>query len=151
MRKNWGWTGKGLAAVIAAVLLGAPQFAVARQRCDDDGYSRRDTQNSRYRENRGDYRNSGYGYDRYRNSGYDQYRNSSYNDSGYYNNGYGYGDYPATRSAGQSAAIIGGSAAAGAVVGGLSGGKKGAIIGAAVGGVGGLIYDRTTRNDQRRW
>ena len=43
--------------------------------------------------------------------------------------------------------IIGGSAGAGAAVGGLTGGKKGAGIGAAAGGLGGLIYDLATRKN----
>jgi hypothetical protein len=41
--------------------------------------------------------------------------------------------------------IVGGSAGAGTTIGALAGGKKGAGVGAAVGGVGGLIYDLTTR------
>jgi hypothetical protein len=51
-------------------------------------------------------------------------------------------------------AIVGGSAAAGAVIGGLAGGGKGAALGAVVGGVGGLIVDRATRDRDRygrRW
>jgi len=50
------------------------------------------------------------------------------------------------RSWEKEALIIGGSAGAGAAIGGLAGGKKGAGIGAAAGGVGGLIYDLATRN-----
>ena len=49
-----------------------------------------------------------------------------------------------TRSKKKSAAIIGGSAGAGAAIGALAGGGKGAAIGAIAGGVGGLIYDRKT-------
>ena len=49
------------------------------------------------------------------------------------------------RSWEKEALIIGGSAAAGAGIGALAGGKKGAGIGAATGGVAGLIYDLTTR------
>lgn len=41
--------------------------------------------------------------------------------------------------------IVGGSAGAGAAIGGLAAGKKGAGVGAAAGGVGGLIYDLITR------
>jgi hypothetical protein len=41
--------------------------------------------------------------------------------------------------------IIGGSAAGGALIGGLAGGGKGAGIGALVGGGGGFLYDRLTR------
>jgi hypothetical protein len=43
-----------------------------------------------------------------------------------------------------SAAIVAGSAAGGALIGGLAGGGKGAAIGALVGGGGGLVYDRLT-------
>ncbi len=49
------------------------------------------------------------------------------------------------RSPQKRAAIIGGSAAGGALVGGLAGGGKGALIGAGVGGAGGYLYDRATR------
>jgi hypothetical protein len=48
------------------------------------------------------------------------------------------------RSFRHSAEIVGGSAAAGAVIGALAGGGKGAAIGALVGGGGGLVYDRAT-------
>jgi hypothetical protein len=50
------------------------------------------------------------------------------------------------RSWEKEALIIGGSAAGGAGIGALAGGKKGAAIGAAAGGIGGLIYDLTTRD-----
>ena len=43
-----------------------------------------------------------------------------------------------------SAAIVGGSAAGGALIGALAGGGKGAAIGALAGGGGGLVYDRAT-------
>jgi len=49
------------------------------------------------------------------------------------------------RSVKKSAAIIGSSAAVGAGVGALSGGKKGALIGAAIGGGGAAIWDQITR------
>lgn len=45
----------------------------------------------------------------------------------------------------QEALIIGGSAAAGAGIGAVAGGKKGAAIGAVSGGVAGLVYDLATR------
>ena len=48
------------------------------------------------------------------------------------------------RSTAKSAAIIGGSAAAGAAIGGLAGGGKGAAIGALSGGAAGTVYDRMT-------
>jgi hypothetical protein len=54
-----------------------------------------------------------------------------------------------TRSGRKSAAIIGGSAAAGAITGALVKGKKGAIIGGVVGGAAGTVYDRKTRKKKR--
>ena len=48
------------------------------------------------------------------------------------------------RSFHKSAAIVGGSAAGGALIGALAGGGKGAAIGALAGGGGGLVYDRLT-------
>ena len=49
------------------------------------------------------------------------------------------------RSVKKSVAIIGGSAAAGAGIGALAGGKKGALIGAAIGGGGAAVWDQITR------
>ena len=48
-----------------------------------------------------------------------------------------------------SAAIVGGGAAAGAVIGALAGGGKGAAIGALAGGGSGLVYDRLTHKKVR--
>lgn len=49
------------------------------------------------------------------------------------------------RSVKKSAAIIAGSAAAGAGIGAVAKGKKGALIGAAIGGGGAAIWDQITR------
>jgi hypothetical protein len=49
------------------------------------------------------------------------------------------------RTWGKTAMIIGGSAASGAGVGGIVGGKKGALIGAAIGGGAASIYEATKR------
>jgi hypothetical protein len=49
------------------------------------------------------------------------------------------------RSWGKTAMIVGGSAASGAGVGGIVGGKKGALIGAAIGGGAASIYEATQR------
>ena len=49
------------------------------------------------------------------------------------------------RSVKKSAVIIGSSAAVGAGVGAVTGGKKGALIGAAIGGGGAAIWDQVTR------
>ena len=50
-----------------------------------------------------------------------------------------------TRSKTKTALIIGGSAASGAGLGGIVGGKKGALIGAALGGGAASIYEATRR------
>lgn len=49
------------------------------------------------------------------------------------------------RSKTKTALVIGGSAASGAGVGGMFGGKKGALIGAALGGGAASIYEATRR------
>jgi len=59
-------------------------------------------------------------------------------------------------SGGEKTAIIGGSAVAGAVIGGLLGGKKGAVIGGllgAGGGTGVVVYKDQNDNDRygRNW
>jgi hypothetical protein len=51
-----------------------------------------------------------------------------------------------TRSKAKTALIIGGSAASGAGVGAIVGGKKGALIGAAIGGGAASIYEATKRH-----
>lgn len=52
------------------------------------------------------------------------------------------------RSLAKEALIVGGSAGAGAAIGGVAGGGKGAAIGAVSGGVAGLVYDLATRDKQ---
>ena len=54
-------------------------------------------------------------------------------------------DVPAQRSWTKTAMIVGGSAASGAGVGGLVGGKKGALVGAAIGGGAASIYEAAKR------
>jgi len=54
--------------------------------------------------------------------------------------------YVRRRSKGKQAAIIGGSAAGGALIGGLAGGGKGALIGGAIGAGGGALYNHHTRD-----
>ncbi len=139
-----------LVALMATGLLGLPEAAEARDRCDRNGRNDRSGRYSSQQRYSG-YRNDGYyrNDSSYRNDGY--YRNNNngyYRDSGYYGDDY---RYEQPRSAGKSAAIIGGGAAAGAAVGAMTGGKKGALIGAAVGGIGGLVYDRSTRNRRSGW
>jgi hypothetical protein len=146
------WNRMAITAALGLATMGAP-LASARDRCDRDY--------GRYQSNYSRYDNRGYG------GGYSNYRGSSYRSSGYqtYSSpSYGYrtndyGRYPEYRSPGASAAIIGGSAAAGAVVGGIAGGGKGAAIGAVAGGIGGVVIDQATKprnnyrnnNYGRRW
>ena len=52
---------------------------------------------------------------------------------------------PPVRSVKKSVAIIAGSTAAGAVVGGLVKGKKGAVVGGIVGGGAATVWDQVTR------
>ncbi len=52
---------------------------------------------------------------------------------------------PPTRSVKKSVAIIAGSTAAGAVVGGLTKGKKGAVVGGLIGGGAATVWDQVTR------
>ena len=59
-----------------------------------------------------------------------------------------YAERKPVRSKTKSAVIIGSTAAAGAGVGALMGGKKGAIIGAVAGGGGALIWDQVTRRQK---
>ncbi len=58
-------------------------------------------------------------------------------------------EYVTNRKFSHSAAIVGGSAAAGAAIGALAGGGKGAAIGALAGGGGGFVYDRLTHKKVR--
>ena len=163
MAERTKWTRMGLAGALSVAMLGGPQIASAGDRCYRDRYYSAPTYQSYYssgddRDYSRDYRgygyqngayyNNGYNDNRYYNDGYynNEYRDYSYRDNRYHNGEY----YRAPRSAGKSAAIIGGGAAAGATFGAIAGGGKGAAIGAAIGGIGGLIYDSATRNRDRR-
>ena len=86
--------------------------------------------------------------DRYQNySNRYEYRDRSYYDRGFYGDR---GNYGHERGRRRSAAIIGGSAAAGAAIGGITHGGKGAAIGALSGGALGFIYDRLSRRHEWR-
>jgi hypothetical protein len=91
-----------------------------------------------------------HGYDReqdYRHAHYvpnDRYHG---NDRDYDNR---YLDYCRDNHAGRSAAIIGGSAAAGALIGAAADRGQGAAIGAIIGGIGGFIADQSVRHHDRR-
>jgi len=80
--------------------------------------------------------------DRYReNERFSQ--NDRYRDGGYRLEG--------RRPFDHSAAIVGGGAAVGAIIGGLAGNGKGAAIGALSGGAAGLIYNRLIRQHAGRY
>jgi len=149
------WKTKGLAAILAVSLLGLPEVVTAQDHCD-----RRDQYSGAYQRRYYPEYDRGYGYDRDDAYGQPPADNPGYY-SGDYQNGYGsetyrndnYGGddgyYRSRRSPGRSAAIVGGSAAAGAIFGALAGGGKGAAIGAAVGGLGGLIFDQASKDRHR--
>ena len=90
-------------------------------------------------------------YERY--DRYDRHDRGGYRDGGYaYRDGgyaYGYQQAPCSRdrrgSVDRSIAIVGGSAAAGALIGAAAGHGPGAAIGAFIGGMTGLIVDQSTR------
>jgi hypothetical protein len=157
MANRLKWMRTALTGLMGLLLFSAPQLAMAGEHCDRQNYSRAN-RNYNGDDDRGygyrreyyqDYRERGYRDAGYRDDRYNGYYGNYRSDQGYYRDGYG--DYRPSRSTGKSAAIIGGSAAAGAVVGGLAGGRKGAIIGGVVGGIGGLVYDRSTKNGGPRW
>jgi hypothetical protein len=143
------WKKMAMTGALALATVAAP-IASARDRCDRPSYSRSSGYTTSYRDY--GYRDSGYRSSGYRNSGYRDY---GYRDYGSRSQGYSnYGGYREQRSTGKSAAIIGGSAAAGAVIGGLAGDGKGAAIGAIAGAIGGVVVDQTTKNRDRygrRW
>jgi hypothetical protein len=90
--------------------------------------------------------------DRYQDRYYDNRRQDydrggNFDRRGYYERG---GYYDRDNHVGRSAAIIGGSAAAGAVIGAAAGHGQGAAIGAIVGGIGGFIADQSVRHHDRR-
>jgi hypothetical protein len=96
------------------------------------------------------------------NRGYEQGQRSRGYDSGqrygrgnyYGHNQYGGqwddGYYRRDHRVGRSLAIVGGGAAAGAVIGGASAGGRGAAIGAAIGGISGLVLDQAVRHHHHR-
>ena len=78
----------------------------------------------------------------------DRYRDLDRDRDGDRDGGYG---VERERSFQHSAAIVGGGAALGAIIGGIAGHGQGAAIGALSGGAAGFIYDRITRNHVDRY
>ena len=84
---------------------------------------------------------------------HDQYQHREYRNDYYYGERgryYDHRDYDRNHHAGRSVAIIGGSAAAGAVIGAAAGHGQGAALGAIIGGVAGVVADQAVRSHDRR-
>jgi len=78
----------------------------------------------------------------------DRYRDLNRDRDGDWDDGY---RVERERSFQHSAAIVGGGAAFGAIIGGLAGHGQGAAIGALSGGAAGFVYDRITHNHVNRY
>lgn len=140
-----------LVAVLSMFALAVPQFASPGQDGDYGGNRYRGEHTApaqyQYQGGRSDGWNRGY-HDRNRDNR--SYRDADRRDD-YGRGGYGYGRYDdRDRHVGRSVAIIGGSAAGGALIGGAVGQGRGAAVGAVVGGVAGLIGDQIARHHERR-
>jgi hypothetical protein len=117
---------------------------------DRNGRGERHEQARSYRGDRdkGSY-NRYYGRNYYANDGYrDSYAEGGYYPGATYYDGSGYSQRDL--HAGRSAAIIAGSAGAGAVLGAAAGRGQGAAIGAIVGGIAGVIADQAVRRHDYR-
>src|SRR5438270_9232505 len=111
-------------AVLSIFTLALTVVAIPAQAAEHGYYRVQDDHHARYVPN-----------DRYHDRDYDNRR-------GYYDR--------RDSHAGRSAAIIGGSAAAGAGIGAAAGHGQGAAIGAVIGGIGGFIADQSVRHHDRR-
>jgi hypothetical protein len=123
-------------AVLSIFTLALTTVAIPAQAAEHGFYREQDSRHARY------IPNGRYDDDRY------------HAPARYYDNRGGYYDragyYDRDNHAGRSAAIIGGSAAAGAVIGAAAGHGQGAAIGAIIGGLGGFIADQSVRHHDRR-
>lgn len=139
--------------VLQIAILGALSMGAVTVQAQDNWHRDRDgsdrsayvdnNRHERYSQEYDHQRYSG-GYDNDRRD--DRYRGDS--DYGYSDRGY----QTYRHSGGRSAAIIGGSAAAGAAIGAAAGHGQGAVIGAFAGGITGFIIDQATREHHHdRW
>ena len=148
-------------AVLSIFSLAVPQLASAGQAGNYPGYNQNTYNDGRYYRtapwgNRApvdDRQQYGRGWDHRGDDRDRSYRNGYYGDQGYYGNGYQDDRYyyERNRHAGRSAAIIGGSAAAGAALGAAAGQGRGAAVGAIVGGIAGVVADQAVRHHDRRY
>jgi uncharacterized protein YcfJ len=122
-------------AVFSIFSLALTAIAIPAQAADHGYYRAQDNRHAQYVPS-----------DRYQDR-YNDNRRGDYDRRGYYDRG---GYYDRDNHAGRSAAIIGGSAAAGAVTGAAAGHGQGAAIGAILGGIGGFIADQSVRHHDRR-
>jgi hypothetical protein len=116
-------------AVLSIFSLALTTVAIPAQAAEHGYYREQDNRHAQYVHR-----------DRYQDRYYDN-RRGDYDRDGYYDR---------DNHAGRSAAIIGGSAAAGAVIGAAAGHGQGAAIGAILGGIGGFIADQSVRQHDRR-
>ena len=116
-------------AVLSIFSLALTTVAIPAQAAEHGYYREQDNRHAQYVPS-----------DRYQDRYYDN-RHGDYDRGGYYDR---------DNHAGRSAALIGGSAAAGAVIGAAAGHGQGAAIGAIIGGIGGFIADQSVRHHDRR-
>jgi hypothetical protein len=120
-------------AVLSIFGLALAPFAMPVQAADHGYYGEQDSRHAQYvRSDRG-------------------YNDRYYNNHYYDNPNYDRGLYRERENhAGRSAAIVGGSAAASALIGAAAGHGQGAAIGAVVGGIAGFIADQSVRQHDHR-
>lgn len=127
------------------VLFSATAAFAQRQNCDSNG--RRDRSYNERGYNNASYQNQARDGRRGRNNDNRSYSDAYYqeqNQSGYYDNGYGY-DNRSTYQKHRKKINYGASIGAGAIIGALIGGKKGALIGAGAGVAAGAIITKKTK------
>jgi uncharacterized protein YcfJ len=118
-------------AVLSIFTLALTTVAIPAQAAEHGFYREQDSRHARYIPN-------------------DRYYDDRYHAPVRYYDNDRHGYYDRDNHAGRSAAIIGGSAAAGAVIGAAAGHGQGAAIGAIIGGIGGFIADQSVRHHDRR-
>ena len=138
----------GQMVVVGVMSLGLTSTSVMAQSAYDRGRAPHANEVAAWHGDHG-YRDGGYQGRDYGRGGYDtdRYDRGNY-DARYYDRDYYYDRDD--HHAGRTAAIIGASAAAGAVIGGVAGHGQGAAVGALVGGIAGFVADQAVRHHDGR-